>query len=858
MKAISFVLLLCALLSVNGCSSGGGSRPPPSPANEPHEPTLPSSNSSEPAGYDIPPPNTSDGRSYQTVEYTGHWGLDGINAEPAYQRGYFGQGVTIAVVDPDGIDTSHPDLAGRITGARDLNNDDTDVSSTNRVAHGTYVSLLAAGAKDNSGGPFPIAGTLMRSRNFHGVAPQASVMPIQLVVPVHPDEAIRYAATSDTFVVNLSFALGRQYWGRLTDRDGIYSNITNLPYFRPLIAPWLKNLFSKSAAALSDRNTIVVFSAGNDGWNSPNSQLSLCGRSSFSDSDCTLGRVRFTAEEFIQKFEWLPNRRESDRLSDRPIPFRDIWGTDCGQDDCAEYNSPGGWKEAPQFEPHLLGKWLVVVATRENRELASWSNACGATRSYCLAAPGVGLTLGPESQRSLSGTSFAAALASGALAVLRSRLPAMPAESVLALLLYSADPVGSRIDNPDEPDPVYGWGHLNLGRAITRQGALRLLYPVILQNNAQARYRGVPLRDVRLTLSPAFAHMASRLGGVQLAVGGVGSAYYNMELGRIIDIASWNLPVQGHAATDMLEPAGNSLIRGGAHGYGLFVEAGREPDETLTHGLDITMAKLGRWRLAHHLCDTCRTSAWQDWSPRPSVAVPFFAYREGAVSLQMLGMGLRPFAVVSGQEANAPWRQYGLSWRRQEAGFYDISAELSRIDEGQSIWGTKFSTLGRVTGTTTRQLRLFGSVPLFESWRGLVGYEYLSASISADNRSLFSITGLKATGWSLGVEGRGIFQNEDTVRFSAQQKTAIRSGQIRINHVVVAGAGFVDAFYRGQSQSLLKSQTVTDLYAPDLARYAFGYSLPVTSNNKTRVALGLEYEGEYGTSAVSFALRRDL
>ncbi len=847
----SLVLLLCAVLSGAGCSSGGGSRPPP-PADDLREPASSPSNPPESIERGLPAPNASDGRDYRTTEYTGHWGLGGINAEPAYQRGYFGQGVTIAVVGNNGIDTTHSELASRITGARDLNNDDTDVSPTDSNAHDTYVALLAAGARGNSGGPFLITGTSMRSKNFHGVAPQASVIPIQMsggLNPVHPDEAIRYATSNGAFAVNFSLALNRQYWGRLTGRDGIW-NTASLPYFRPLIARWLRDLFSESAQALRERDTVVVFAASNDGWNSLNNRVSLCGRNSFNEEGCTLGRMDLTAEEFMQEFEWLPTRQEGGSS----IAFRDMWGADCGRDDCAEYNSPGGWKEAPLFEPDLLGKWLVVVATREDGNLASFSNGCGSTRNFCLAAPGDGLTLGPESRRPLAGTSFAAPLASGALAVLRSRLPAMPAETVLALLLYSADPVGSRIDNPDEPDPVYGWGHLNLGRAITQQGALRLPYSVVTQDDAAPS--GVSLQGAHLTLSPAFAHAAHPLGGVQFAVGGVGNAYYNMELGQLIDIEGRNLPVQGYAAADMLEPAGGPLVKDGAHDYGLFIETGSESGEAHAYGLDVAVAKLGDWRLRHHLCDVCGTSAWRNWNPRARyAAIPFFAYREGAISLQMLGTGLRPFVAVSGREASAPWRQYGLRWRQQEAG-YDISAELSRTDEDQSIWGMRFGAFSGAS-TTTRQIRLLGSVPLFSSWRGLVGYEHLSAIISVDGHFLSSITDLEATGWSAGIEGWDVFRGDDIVRFSAQQKTVIHSGQARINHVVATGASFVDAFYRGRPQSLTQRQTVVALHSPSSTRYAVGYALPVTSNNKTRAAFGLEYEGGYGTGAISFALRHE-
>ena len=62
-----------------------------------------------------------DGRNWRTQEYMGHWGLDAISAAEAYTRGHFGQGVTIAVAD-DGMDSTHPDLAGRIVAQRHVVN----------------------------------------------------------------------------------------------------------------------------------------------------------------------------------------------------------------------------------------------------------------------------------------------------------------------------------------------------------------------------------------------------------------------------------------------------------------------------------------------------------------------------------------------------------------------------------------------------------------------------------------------------------------------------------------------------------------------------------------------------------------
>ena len=93
-------------------------------------------------------------------------------------------------------------------------------------------------------------------------------------------------------------------------------------------------------------------------------------------------------------------------------------------------------------------------------------------------------------------------MVSGALAVLKSRFPDMPMEVVQAILLVSADPVGTRQDNREEPDPVYGWGRLNLGNAVIQQDMVRLPYSVLEAVGATQR---ISLGNYRLTLVPAFA-----------------------------------------------------------------------------------------------------------------------------------------------------------------------------------------------------------------------------------------------------------------------------------------------------------------------------------------------------------------
>ncbi len=844
-KGRTAVPLLACVALLAACGGGGGGGPPP--PNDDPPPNTGGPATPNPVGLEFRPmdlgaPAAPDGMDYQTPEYGEHWGLKSILAHTAYERGYFGQGVTIAIAD-DGIDLTHPDLAGRITAPKRVIFDDELVTESDRnTVHGTYVAMIAAGARANPGGPFQVTvdqvdeGGPILTKNIHGVAPSASIMPIGLSGGGQPIAALQHAVDNGADVVNLSIGTPFFHTGSYDGRPGIWLT-QPLPAFNPLIRDdyWTSE-FAQAASVLADEDIVAVWAASNDGWNAVNNRVSMCGKNFQKEEGCLLGDVTVPATEFMEKFT-----REGDT-----VPFKDLWGTDCGSDDCVDYNSGGGWMEAPLFEPGLLGKWLVVAAMNEDGEIAAFSNGCGAARNWCLVAPGENLRIFPDPDRVIGGTSFAAPMVTGALAVLKSRLSSMPMEVVQALLLESADPLGTRADNPDEPDAVYGWGKLNLENAIVKQGTVRLPYSVV------DRRAGIPLRNARVTLSPALAQAGERMRAVEVAVGGVGSAYYNMKLSGIVDIeAPPPSPTLIHAAKDMLAPTNGYRVENSV----LFADLDQQAFRAV--GMDFSTGLLGRWRLSHDLCGDCRTSSWSEWSAFHDAAPassPFFDSAGGAVALHMQGDGARPFVAFSGRESQrTPWRQFGLQWRHARGGF-DFAAEFSRIDESRSVWGSTFGALGNIRTETLRQkLSLSGS--LGGNWRGFAGYERNSGEVSATGGMLSGISGLRADGWSMGVQGRNALRDEDTLRFSVGQKTRSRKGQIRIDHLVATGSSFVDAFYRGRPQSLEQRQAVIDLRARPTMHYALGYALPVQRG--AQLAFGVEYENETRNHGVSAQLQID-
>jgi len=123
----------------------------------------------------------------------------------------------------------------------------------------------------------------------------------------------------------------------------------------------------------------------------------------------------------------------------------------------------------PSRTPDLEAGWLTVVALDSNNptQIATYSNRCGVALRYCLAAPGDVITSSATSTAAnptyqvWTGTSLAAPQVAGAAAVVMQAFPTLGVDAVRQIILGTADDLGVA-----GPDVVYGYGRLNLGRAI--------------------------------------------------------------------------------------------------------------------------------------------------------------------------------------------------------------------------------------------------------------------------------------------------------------------------------------------------------------------------------------------------------
>ena len=106
--------------------------------------------------------------------------------------------------------------------------------------------------------------------------------------------------------------------------------------------------------------------------------------------------------------------------------------------------------------------WLNVVSVDDFGDISSFSNHCGVTQEWCLAAPGeINSTTDLDGAfDEANGTSFAAPNAAGALAILKGAYPHLTSDQVLNILFETAEDIGDI-----GTDEIYGRGLIDLEAA---------------------------------------------------------------------------------------------------------------------------------------------------------------------------------------------------------------------------------------------------------------------------------------------------------------------------------------------------------------------------------------------------------
>ncbi|ALM82019.1 autotransporter serine protease [Bordetella sp. N] len=393
------------------------------------------------------------------------WNLDRVRANEAFRLGKTGAGSLIGIVD-GGVYPDDPAFAGRID-PRSANFGIGDagafLSSERSSFHGSMVTGIAAGNGRNG--------------DIRGVAPAASIL-LGRAIGVAVDStngddepsshAIRYLTDAGARVINGSYGPHAFSTKKVQD-PATGKPIPNESYFRQSGNYVDFNAASGQieygdAAALeyaASKDVLLVFAAGNEYDDQPRASRNPSGNALvplISPANHGSGAYRVIDD--------APDKNPEDFRSEADIPFL----------------HPNDPRLANTDYSHLRRNIIAVVATDRDNLITSYSNRCGDTWQWCIAAPGGETEAEPQDAsrplgyrkilhggkrtvKGAAGTSGAAPHVSGAAAIVRSEFPFLTAAQTQEVILTTTNTTGHLSDRR-----IYGRGLLDVERASRGPG----------------------------------------------------------------------------------------------------------------------------------------------------------------------------------------------------------------------------------------------------------------------------------------------------------------------------------------------------------------------------------------------------
>lgn len=515
-----------------------------------------------------------DASSWHSHEYTQDWGLHAIGADAAYARGLSGSGVNLGIADT-GVDLRHHEFAGK-------NN-----RSTRLADPGCTQETLPT---EHDQGCFFTEGD--RAQVIYNDLPAQILEELNYLVSIGDLSIDDLNDYIDTLGVEYE-AHGTHVAGTmLGNRDGlgahgvaygaalntarIFSNTYDfLPYvFKSTqsVEPAHFDTFTPTYAQLRTHNVRAI----NHSWGifdelKTPEQLAAA----LQVQRTGLGRaVGQGSLDFGLLQVWATGNSSTDNRSPAEAPVA------------------GALATLPKVMTALEPYWLSVVNLGKDLTLSPGSYRCGDSMNWCLAAPGEDIAsafVGGEidvikrynedgevngfdvtgdrpvfDYATWSGTSMAAPHVTGALGLLMERFPYLNNPQIRDVLLTTAYDLGA-----PGVDDIYGWGLVDLKKAIDGPGQLRVDTEVQMDRRAGGAvvWQGGAWDDWRNDIS----------GPGQLTKNGVGWLRLsgdNRFAGATLNQGTLEFDGQNRLTRDINVEGGLLRLNGGLHGAALNVNSG--------------------------------------------------------------------------------------------------------------------------------------------------------------------------------------------------------------------------------------------------------------------------------------------
>jgi len=763
---LSVTISLLTIIALSACSGGGGGQKS-SDSGTTIPPVVTNQDNSTPpwSSFSAQAQDPSDlaalASDFETEEYDGMGGLDMINASSAYARGATGEGVSVGVID-SGVYEEHAEFSrgngDKVEYAGSDYNSGTP-RTDQALDHGTLVAGVIAANRDNN--------NFNSGFKMHGVAFEADIVAYEIPLgsgggPYQPLD-----------VDDINFATDNYFAERFTTMAN-QSEIINMSFgFSGVISSYsaaeLESSFDLSIDALRQLNksrgnrSIFVIAAGN-AWN---------------DLDEFGNAVDASSPEL------LPG-----------LPYR-----------------------FPELKDHVL----AVAAVDSSGEISFYSNHCGVASDFCLAAPGGGdanndgrfdndeIIWGPSTPPAdgqadrdyyagTLGTSFAAPMVSGSLALLKQLFPSVGNHELVNRLLTTANKTGIYSDSS-----IYGQGLLDLDAATRPVGSTAVASGnnldsglVSLNDSSISTFGGALGNSLQASLNNHSMAVFDELGFpfMQSARALIGSA--------TDPSARLSATPKLHHSTQQLE--GGTRIRAGASytstsyesksfntAYSPLTNDQIQPDyfalQTQNNNGSERFAGINAnpgWFFGIYADSFVSPATTNDDS---SFAAPWLRFARngwssgGAIALGegKLRMGVfegaaswNRYQPISENRGNGAMMEYSLP---SKTGF-GLSIQSGFLNERDSFLGTELgSALGQLENSETLFAGINGHLQIRDNWQGLFAL-YSGTTDSRISSSLFNLNdSISSNSWSLGLSGHSLWQRNDQLSIYLAQPLRVDSGQ---------------------------------------------------------------------------------
>jgi len=418
---------------------------------------------------------------FETAEYEAGTGLDNVFASTAYARGATGAGVTVAVID-SGIDLDHPDFQNNLIAAVDLKDDVVeglfyDFPASSFTAGGGEISRLSL--VDFDAGVDLFTTGLVPAFNVTGTANAA-------VVTLNAG-GVDYRATVNLNTGGVSQSLGftlTEVNGTKTIDIAVTADLNTGAITST--GPLLVQFSTSTTADGNDDNPgpdaghgthvagIIAAEKNGSGTHgiAYNAQLLAInvgedgGGVDFRNVADGIDYAVANGADVINLS--LGGASAFTPLSDaisRAVNAGVVVVASTGNDSLDEPAFPANFA----IDANARGMLIAVAATDDDNALASFSNKAGAISDFTVTAPGVAIisTTNDGQTGSNSGTSMAAPMVSGAIALLREQFTDLSGQEIANLLMRSTDDLGET-----GADRTFGRGLINLDKATASQLSL--------------------------------------------------------------------------------------------------------------------------------------------------------------------------------------------------------------------------------------------------------------------------------------------------------------------------------------------------------------------------------------------------